>query len=247
MRLKSVEEAAAKYGTDPTGAVGCIRNFFGVNNELGPGPQGFLVEMTPRSLGRAHYHPVDQFQVFFGAPGATYQKQPVPPAMVHYSDAFTPYGPFAAGEEGLSFFTLRARANQRIHYMPESREDLKQEKAARRGRRSLHADVPPAREGEILAPGATAVEALIQPQADGMAAYLLKAGPGARITAPDPRQSGGQYLCVVDGAVVRDGHAYGRRSLGWVAADEPAPELAAGAESGFAVVVMQFPRAAGGR
>src|SRR5258707_123577 len=168
MHMKTVAEAAVKYGTDPTGAVGCIRNFFGVNNELGPGPQGFLVEMTPHRLGRAHYHPVNQFQVFFGSPGATYQKRPVPAAMVHYSDAFTPYGPFAAGEEGLSFFTLRAQANQRIHYMPESRDALKEEKAARKGRRSLHAGVAPASEDETLAPGAVAVETLIPLRADGM-------------------------------------------------------------------------------
>jgi len=54
------------------------------------GPQNFLVGMPPHGNGRPHFHGGDQFQVFFGTPGSIYQRHPVTPVTVDYSDAYTP-------------------------------------------------------------------------------------------------------------------------------------------------------------
>ena len=97
-----------------------------------------MVMLPPGYLGRAHFHEVDQFQVFFGGAGATYQRHEVPWAMLHYADAYTTYGPFQAGGSTLRFFTLRARPTLGTHYMPESRDKL-----VRRGRRTLHLALEP--------------------------------------------------------------------------------------------------------
>ena len=58
---------------------------------------------------------------------------------MHYTDAYTPYGPIVTSEEDLAFFTIRARNdNGGTHFMPESRARMPR-KAGRA--LTVHADV----------------------------------------------------------------------------------------------------------
>jgi hypothetical protein len=242
MRLKSLTDSTLREVINGSGETRYIHDYYGGSAGPVPDPQGFLVEMPAQNTGRAHFHGVDQFQVFFGSPGAVYQRHPMSPVMVHYSDAFSVYGPFNTEAHPIEFFTLRAKSDNITAYMPESREKLKEFRAVQKRGRNVHKEVPASADGKALPAGSTHVEVLIKPQADGMAAYMLRGGPGAGLTGPDPRGSNGQYYCVVGGAVLQDGRALGPKSLGWVSPDEPAPALVAGEETGFEVLVMQYPR-----
>lgn len=73
-----------------------IRNFIGTGAKVGGGgPQAYLANVPPGKAVHPHFHPVDQFQVFFGA-----------------------------GSTELLFFTLRAKATSEHHPMPGSRDKM---------------------------------------------------------------------------------------------------------------------------
>ena len=87
-------------------------------------PQGFLVEQPPGSVTPPHFHETDQFQVFVGGSGRM-GKQQANPVAVHYAGGHTPYGPIAAGNDGVQYFTLRRRWDPGAKYMPASRDRLR--------------------------------------------------------------------------------------------------------------------------
>jgi hypothetical protein len=196
----------------------------------GIGPQGFLVEMLPEHVGPAHFHDINQFQVFFPARGARYQRTAIDAVLLHYADAYATYGPFESGAEPLQFFTLRATHTRFIGYMPTDRD-----KIVRRGGRNVHVEVPPRR----LDTSQGTVDALIGPHPDGLAAHRLTAGAGGSL--PIPASGGiGKYVLVLDGEVLHDGERHGAQSLAWL--DPEGPEvLSAPKSSGFDALVMEFP------
>ena len=62
------------------------------------GPQAFLIETyPPEQQTAAHFHSTDQFQIFFPAEGAYYQRTEIRSPLLHYSDAYTTYGPLEQG------------------------------------------------------------------------------------------------------------------------------------------------------
>ena len=84
------------------------------------GFQAYLVGQKAPVL-RPHYHEVDQFQVVLDGDGRL-GRHAIGSGTVHYSDAYTVYGPiFADGPDGLSYFTLRLDPAVGLNYMPESR------------------------------------------------------------------------------------------------------------------------------
>ena len=72
---------------------------------------------------RTHFHAVDQYQVIYNGSGAM-GKHPVGPRAVHFSRAYTPYGPITYSDKGLGFITLRAHRDPGAQYLPECREAL---------------------------------------------------------------------------------------------------------------------------
>ena len=103
-----------------------------------PGPQGYLARVAPTHDVGSHFHKVDQFQVMFGAPGAFYQRWRSR-AFLHYTDAYSVYGPFGAGQEDeFFFFTLRAVQSTLHGAMPEMRDQL-----AYHGERQFRIDSSP--------------------------------------------------------------------------------------------------------
>src|SRR5262249_44719845 len=82
---------------------------------------------------------------------------------------------------------------------------------------------------------------LWEPHDDGLASYRMVLTPGEASSPPDASESGGQYLVVTQGSLEGESGAAPGRALVWVDADEPAPELTAGAD-GCEIIVLQFPR-----
>jgi len=198
-------------------------------------PQVFLTSRPPGNVIEPHFHEMPQYQVFFEGHGRV-GKHPVRPITVHYTDAFTPYGPIVASEdEGLAFYTLRGKtSNSGAHYMPQSRHRL-----ARKAGRAFTV------EAEVRDRAAmTAVQQLIRRCDDGVEATLLSLAAGDHVRPDDSGPNGGRFLLVVSGALVQDGQEFARRSCIFVAPGEGAPELAASSR-GAQVLALQFAPYAG--
>ena len=69
-------------------------------------PQGFLVSQPPGSVTPPHFHETNQFQVFVGGSGRL-GKRRADPVTVQFAGGHTPYGPIAAEDRGIQYFTLR--------------------------------------------------------------------------------------------------------------------------------------------
>jgi hypothetical protein len=85
-----------------------------------------------------------------------------------------------------------------------------------------------------------ALETVIAPEDDGLAAWFLRVAPGATAHAPHPNQGGGQYVLVAGGNLLQDGDALPCLSCLYVSADEEPLTLQAGPQ-GLEVLIMQFP------
>jgi hypothetical protein len=194
----------------------------------------FLVEQDPGEVANAHFHQADQFQVVVAGEG-TLGTHRVRPVSVHFAGAFTSYGPIRAGAAGLTYFTLRNGFDPGARYMMRS-----ENRAALRtvpGRKHREAVAGP------LGAGDSAM--LLGPEADGMAAWCYRVGPGEALRGSAPVDGRGQYWLVVDGALRRDGVTLGPLSCAFVH-PEDAPFGATGGPAGATVLAMQFPRRGGG-
>jgi hypothetical protein len=102
-------------------------DFFGELGKDHPGPEGFLVEtpgLTPGNLTPPHFHGVNQYQLMVGG-GGTIGKFKLAPGVLHYADAYTPYGPIVSGPDGLDWLTLRQGSYIGGHLMPGSKDRQK--------------------------------------------------------------------------------------------------------------------------
>ncbi len=61
----------------------------------------------------AHFHTEAQFQVLLDG-GITFPAHPLEAIAIHYSDGYTPYGPFLLGDLGCKFAVLRVRDSEQI-------------------------------------------------------------------------------------------------------------------------------------
>lgn len=230
MLVKTLAETTVKGAVQPAGHMGYWRNYFGAAAEIQEGPQAFMVVVLPNAPTRAHFHPINQFQIFFGTPGSTFGRKAVAPVYVHYVDGYTPYGPFAGGPQGMEFFTLRAVHSKGLYYMPEQREKL-----IRKAGRTIHVDVEPEQIGAEVE-----VRPLVERHADGLGAWFMSVGPEQSVTGPRP-EGAGQYYLITKGMAHLGERALPEKSLLFVNAGEPAPELSAKGTLGFQAVVVQYP------
>ena len=248
LHVTSAAEAAARqrtvhvHGRDYTlsAYIGAAptRGHYVAGNEVNDNglPQGFLVDQPPNAVTPAHFHEPNQFQVFVDGNGRM-GAHPAAPLTVQYANGHTPYGPIVAGDQGVKYFTLRQRWDPGAKYLPASRDLLR--KGNQRNR--IKAGIGQADEAARLARTGTELEPIFAPEADGLAAWVLRAGAGQRTLLPDPGQSGGQYLIVTAGSLVHGAHDLDRLSTIYITAEEAAFGVLAGA-TGLDLLVLQFPR-----
>ncbi|MDD9876732.1 MAG: hypothetical protein OXR84_04740 [Magnetovibrio sp.] len=215
-----------------------VRGYYKEGNEVNDNgePQGFLVHQPPGAITLPHFHETNQFQVVVGG-GGRFGKQASPPLSVQYANAHTPYGPITGGDDGITYFTLRARWDPGAKYMPASRDRL----IKGNQRQRLVGGIPVTAPAAMAARTRAEVETVMDPEPDGLAAWLHRLPPDFEITAADPAGGGGQYIVVAGGEMVLDGAAYPERSCLFLTADEAALHAHAGA-GGLELLVMQFPR-----
>lgn len=198
-------------------------------------PQAALIEKPPGSVVPPHFHCVNQFQVVVGGSGAL-GRHAIRPGSVHYSGAYTGYGPIVAGESGLSYFTLRAQFDFGAHYLPASKAKLKD--VERESVVTEDIDLL-GTSAQSLSPEA-ALTILIEPRASGLASYLARIGDGMKLRIPESESGGGQYWVVITGELSLNGHDYPRLSCIYISGDDETPLMEAGPR-GVSVIVVQFP------
>jgi hypothetical protein len=229
-------EALARNAVQVSKEGASATDFIGRRAETSDHPLAFLVNGPPEFVIPPHFHEIDQYQIFVGG-SATLGKHTVLPGSVHYADAYTPYGPITATEDGFNYLTLRPRSIIGYHEMPAGGPLLKPVNTARGRRgRMMVADIEPGRPRQI------ACEPLFE-EPDGIAAYRLAAGPGGVLPQPDIAH-GGAYYVVLDGEITADDQAYPPRSCLWVGQGEAPPKMIAGAD-GASVAFMSFARHTG--
>lgn len=201
-------------------------------------PMAFLAEGTPGRVIRPHFHDVDQFQVIVSG-GGVLGRHPLAIHAVHFSRAHTPYGPIIANEEGLGFLTLRAHWDPGAQYLPDARERLQ----GLAGRKPWQVTELP----RFIDANDVNLHMFSEIKDEhGLGGYSLMLKAHARAMAPDPALGHGQYIIVTKGSLTYQGKDYGAISIGFVRPDEPAIELAAGAD-GLEALVLSFPRPATAR
>lgn len=211
-----------------------IYNCFGRASAFLPGPQGFIVDSPPNSGVAAHWHPVNQFQLYVGAPGAWYQRTMIEKDLVlHFTDAYSTYGPFGAHGPGrFKYHVMRARASDTTGWMPDDRD-----KMPRRGRRNY---LVPLTLSSRVEHGDWAT--IIEPEEDGLAAYRVLVGPTQGFEPPSIAVPAvGRFYCVLAGSLWLGEEEFPASSMLWQDRGQELPILVADSSTGCDVLAVQFP------
>jgi hypothetical protein len=193
-------------------------------------PQAYLVRsFSEHATVGSHFHEHPQFQVFAEGDG-TFQRHKVAAFTVHFTDAYSVYGPIIAGDQGLSFFVLRAELDGGAHYMPGARDRL-----INRGRRNLSVVVDQERlrnEGVVT----------LFADDDGLFGEVCRGVAGESIALPDVSGSPGCYTLVLEGSATTDATVLARHSVIHRADGDQPMNLVAAAD-GASVLSLRFPQA----
>ena len=197
-------------------------------------PTMFLIEQGPHSKLATHFHRQNEFQVVVEG-GGKFGSHDTKAITVHYAGAYTGYGPIVAGENGLSYFTIRSVFEQGAFMLPQGRD-----KMVRGPKRQILSKPYPASETAALA-ARISVETieLFSSQPDGVAATRLLLPPNGEVNAPAGTDSSGQYIIPVAGTLLHGGREFTRWEPIFVSADEPPLPLRAGA-SGADVLYLRL-------
>ena len=196
-------------------------------------PHAFMVQIgASRDPIKTHYHRVDQFQYVRSGSGRIVPHGIVA-GSVHYTDAYTPYGPVAPGPEGLTYLTLRGTIDNGAYYMPESRADLKDRLATSvrppRARRNLSV--------ELASAGHAADWTDLVHDDDELRIATRDVAAGVVATTPVVG-GGGAYVVVVSGSFDHGAERHATGSLIWL---ERGESTEVGGPDGGRLGLLQFP------
>jgi hypothetical protein len=166
-------------------------------------PMAFLVEKGPGAVTRPHFHQADQFQVVVAGRGMLGDHDFCDGA-VHYTDAYSAYGPIVAGKSGIWWFTLRNRWDPGARYMPAEREVLNAARDRHRHWELTTEAMPAALIGELCEATAISCRAVLEAE-DGLAGWRYRIPPCTAIAGRAPSAGGGQFWLVLAGDAVVDG------------------------------------------
>ena len=113
-------------------------------------PMAFLVEKEAGAIVHPHFHQADQYQVVVQGSGRL-GLHDIASVAVHYTDAYSAYGPIVAADEGVSWFTLRNAWDPGARYMPAARQQLREARARHQHREATCGPLPPLTEQELAA------------------------------------------------------------------------------------------------
>jgi phage tail protein X len=230
---------------------GWSTSFIGVNrNTIKPGeappaedtlhPVAFLVEKRPGGVTRPHFHRADQYQVVVGGSGKM-GLHDTGSIAVHYTDAFSAYGPILAAGDGIAWFTLRPGWDPGAKYMEnhDNRAELRASRSRHTHWEAVTDPVPPLAEAALAALATAGCELVLEGE-HGLATWRYQLPPGAALAGPDPAVSGGQFWLVLAGTLSPAGAGpLGVNSVAFVAPDDGPLAAIAGPE-GAEALCLQF-------
>jgi len=198
-------------------------------------PTAFLVEQPPDTTLVPHFHRQNQFQLFVGGDGLI-GREALQPVTVHYAGGYTGYGPLVAGPRGIQYFTIRPVLESGFIAVADGRDRMIRgpKRHARTDPIAVHDD------SALQALTELSHQALIAPQADGLAVTVTCLPPHAAFLAEPVAASQGQFVFVLAGSLVHAGTELGRWEHLFISSDEPAQRLVAG-KAGAQVVAMHTP------
>jgi hypothetical protein len=206
-------------------------------------PMAFLVEKQAAAVVHPHFHQADQYQVVVQGSGRL-GLHDVASVAVHYTDAYSAYGPIVAADEGVAWFTLRNTWDPGARYMPAHRQQLREARARYLHREATCGPLPPLSERELAALTASSEAAVIPETGDGLGTWRYTVPANGSISGPDPSTGGGQFWLVSAGsASVANGALLPVQSCIFVSPDDGAASLLAG-PGGADLICMQFPKRA---
>lgn len=216
---------------------GHVTDFIATHEKRAPGPQAFLVEQDANWVTPPHFHLEHQFQIVTAGGGAI-GRHAVAPLTVHYAAPETGYGPITAGPAGVSYMTLRAMGDTGAWYLhkPGSRERMR---AGLKREQQHGAPAGRCTAAELTGFAQAEIEELIAPRQDGLAAYMVRMGPGQAAEVAARHAHGGRYYYVAQGSASLAGVAASAVAL-LFASPDAAATLTAGAD-GAEVMILQFP------
>ena len=206
-------------------------------------PMAFLVEKDAAAVVKPHFHQADQYQVVVQGSGRL-GIHDIATVAVHYTDAYSAYGPIIAADEGVSWFTLRNAWDPGARYMPAQRQQLREARARYQHREATCGPLPPLSDAELAALSGVNGTAVIEETRDGLGTWRYTVPALGSLTGPDPATGGGQFWLVTAGtAKVPGGALLPVNSCIFVAPDDLAADLTAG-PLGADLLCMQFPQRA---
>lgn len=252
--LASKEQAALRrlgYVT-PSGAQTYVSTYIGTNamelvaqgkpkpavvDRTNTAPMAYLVEQVPDSVVHPHYHQVDQFQIFTCGSGhiGTHALDGV---TVHYAGAHSPYGPIAAGPEGVAYLTLRRNWDPGARWMPGAAPALR-ELPDRKYTAYTSRPLQPTPHAQVGQFKGCARQELIASEANGLGAWLVQAGPGAPVQGT-PAASDGMFLYLLSGSLGSSRFSLAAGTCIFFSQQEQPFKFEAGAQ-GAELVQVQFP------
>jgi hypothetical protein len=224
-----------KHNTLPNGTGYYRTNFIGRDALLRTeGPTCYLIEQEPDTTILPHFHRANQFQIFVAGHGRL-GKQAFRPLTVHYTGAYTLYGPIIAQEDGVHYFTVRDAFDPGARWMPESRAEMP--RVPRRHMMSEPLDL----ENVAVGTNDTVESVALGPEPDGLGALHVKLGAHARWLADGKAGAAGKFLLLLKGDATLQDRSL--TSYGCVHLDpkDDEVELSAG-DQGAQLLVLTFPR-----
>ena len=204
-------------------------------------PMAFLVEKEPGAVVKPHFHRADQYQVVVSG-GGRMGSHALDGVAVHYTDAYSAYGPIVAADEGLAWFTLRNGWDPGARYMTESRAELRAARAQNLQHREAVVDaIHPLAEAALAALAEVRCSPVIGPGPDGLATWHCLLPPGAALRGPDPAGGAGQFWIVLAGCMQAGGSAMLPRHSCVFAPPDDGPLVARAGSTGAEALCLQFP------
>ncbi len=201
-------------------------------------PVAFLVEKGPGGITKPHFHRADQYQVVVGGYGKL-GLHDTGSIAVHYTDAYSAYGPIVAAGEGIAWFTLRNTWDPGAKYMPDNRVELRASRDKHTHWEATTDPVPPVSEAVLTAASGITDTQVIEGE-HGLASWRYQLPPGATLAGPDPSTGGGQFWLVLSGTLAASGSGLlGVNSCIFVGPTD-GPLAASAGPSGAEALCMQF-------
>lgn len=223
-------------GKNLPGSPGALSTaFFRATKDTPDAPTAALNRYAGRRVSNAHFHEVDQFQVIMEGSGEL-GRHHVEPYCVHFSRAYTPYGPLQSDENtGWGFVVLRSRFDPGAQRFPWALDRLKQIPDRQPWQVTTRIGFPASTAGVSVQD----VPEIMDER--GLYVRTMTMGPDTRAMTPDRLGGDGQYVLVVKGSLIHEDSERRSPTVVFIGRDEPPIEIQAGPQ-GLEAIVMNFPK-----